>query len=568
MHMQSNFSAVSETGSPGELPHTDFTTVYTPSNTAVTHTQNKHTCSRSRADEASRNSDLKTSPVVNDYEERRESSGAKLSKNITGGKQCCCHCHRELRRITRSLSDGFLRVTYQSVRQPTKPGLSPVINAVSGRSELSVHRAEFLDKERDVRQDESRKVDAECIAGVGTCSMYQLESDGEYFHEKDLISVASNTSDDIVVLLPSTPPNWLTEDEQCTVDMPVSTHMYPQQIERQVGYVNLPTHMSCANSLSPIPTAFKSTGFDTHSRSSETNSQNDNFLQVKQEPSIHKWSKAITSSGFISDTFLNELTLKLTQLAKTSKSTCDHDRPTNEELAIDRTSRMNVSQGTQQEGKPPTPPPRRESLHCDEAESHSFSMQEPSIATRFGHNLSAGMSPQDNTSDDTNHRSTCTLQSVHPMSTSVSTTGVTTPNYSPPTLPSQSPRRTYTYSPQQNVAKSIAIANANSSSPTANAMCPPCPPNRDTCTTARKTDTTIITSSTNIHPLSTSMVDHDSFVSGSCSQGLSSQEVQKRISQMLNLVCLPPQGSSDAGVDVGSGMRTLTCLVATWEQKS
>lgn len=423
------------------------------------------------------------------------------------------------------------------------------LNSVNVKKSMNGHNA-------DPQQEGSLSEEIN-IVGSATCvcraesvhsNIDWLKSDGLSY---SVDSVASNISDNIIIILSSS-LNHIADDgisEQCAVTISESTSQ--QMIERQVGYLNLPTNGVDVHTQTELPCT--STGFDTHSKSRPIETctdESDGFaVQVSHMPS--KECKQITScSAFNSEAFVSELTFKLRQLAQSIT-----DKPSNEELGHYDTVKlyttlpnfpsMELNNGT------PVCIQSKGSHHSEETTCTA-----DTTTLNLSHRVSLQTSPSGDSSSSVNHQGS----PINPIATTSSAaTGLNA--HLQHMLPSNHTESSICR-PQQNLAKSTAITS-NPTTSTTNIQ-----PTSESLPKSDETKTAS-SSSTDTAGTSSSMVNRDSFVCGTCSQCLSTQEAREKLSQMLNIMCLPSSQNitcGDEGADNSSNKRTLTCVIATLEQ--
>lgn len=488
---------------------------------------------------------------VDDSHVQRESF--KLSRPSIAGTKCCCYCHCKVRkRIKRSLSDGFLHSSVlQTVHlQPLTGGQFIQDNMISNCKLNSIHKKTSVNGyNAGPQQEGSEEINREDIVGSAMCSAESVHSNIDWLKSDGLSysvdSIASNVSDNIIILLSSS-LDHIDDDgigEQCTERISESTSQ--QMIKRQVGYLNLPTNGVDVYTQRELPCT--STGFDTHSRSRPTatyTDESDEFAVQVSHVSSRECKKITSCSAFNSEAFVSELTFKLRQLAQSIS-----DRPSNEELCHFDTVKPHItlpnSPSTELNNGTPVSIQSKGSHYCNETCIDS---------TTPSHNVTLQTSPCGDSSSCVNH------QSSPIATTSSAATGLNA--HLQQVLPSN-----HTESgicpPQQNLAKSTAITSNLTTSTTNIQSTSNSPPNPD----ETKTDSS--NSSTDTAGTSSSMVNRDSFVCGMCSQCMSTQEAREKLSQMLNIMCLPSSQEitcGDEGADNSSNKRTLTCVIATLEQ--
>ena len=547
MYIQSNFSSVSETN----LDETDSAT-YMPSNAAISGMLNQHSKNTlSRAEKGYSRDQCSVDVQAKDSKCDNRRDNLKLSK------QCCCYCHCKVRkRIKRSVSDGFLHSSmFKKVHlQPLTGGFlqdnmisNDKLNAdVHVKKSMNGHNADPQQEGRN-KEDTVNSATCMCRAESAHSNIDWLKSDGLSY---SFDSIASNISDNIIIILSSS-LNHIADDgisEQCAVRISESTSQ--QMIERQVGYLNLPTHGVDVNTPTELPCT--STGFDTHSKSRPMahTDESDEFA-VQMSHVSNKECKPITSCSVLnSEAFVSELTFKLRQLAQSIT-----DTPSNEELShygtvklyttLPNSPSMELNNGT------PVSIQSKGSHHSEETTCTA-----DSTTLNLSHNVSSPIASGDSSSS-VNHQGS----PINPIATTPSAaTGLNA--HLQRVLPFNHKDSSISQ-PQQNLAKSAAITS-NPTTSTTNIQTTPHSPAKSDET---KTDSS--SSSTNTAGTSSSMVNRDSFVCGTCSQCLSTQEARDKLSQMLHIMCLPSSQNitcGDEGADNSSNKRTLTCVIATLEQ--
>ena len=515
-HIQSNFSASlvrvfsPAPSSPLYQPIDVSTTTHTPHG----HSNNPQCEDDKQEDDptmARDRADISPASATSDRD-RGENVERFVNLAKVNATHCCYNCHQSRKRISRSFSDSFLHQTRQSLQlkplrdheknmpvgnTPATPGEASDnrdVTLIDWKNEVHVHR-----NQPGEYRDESPSVSI-------------ASEDMNHLHKE--CSMSSNISDSgvIILLAPSLhDPKLERNAEQNGAHLGTERHVSSQtQIERQVGYLNLPTHSSQLSNNTPLepPTLHSlinhTAGFDI--TSSEIKSGT--VLQMKQPNSV---ALKEISPALDKEQFITELTTKLAKLELVGnedsiKKMVDLVPSEQPDCPSHSFSPVVV------ESTPPTPPPRRESLHPD-----TSAQLEPAAVPE--NNVSSQLSVLAGSSDD-----------IKPPNTAQSAT-YTTPETclhptTQPTSDSTSPEQL------QSVAKSKAISDQSGTS--------------------------------------FRMVNGATSVCGSCSQCMSAHEAQAQISRILNMVCSPLQATCSTDTSGENGARgktrTVTCFIATWER--
>lgn len=542
IHAQSNFSSVN-------INEADSTS-YMPSSTAISDLQHSRTT-------LSGDEKYLTRDQFNEVDDSHVQAMAykgdmrdslKLSKPSMTDTKCCCYCHYKTRkRIKRSVSDGLLHSgMLQTVHLQPLTGRFIQDDLTTNKKFNSVKKS-MNGRNAEPQQEGSKEINREDIIGSTMCRANSVHSDidclksGGLLHSVD--SITSNISEDIIILL-STSLDHLAEDgtgEKCTVRISESTSQ--QMIERQVGYLNLPTNGVDVHTQTELP--YTSTGFDSPGRTRLITGESDEFAAQIRHVSSKECRQITSCSAFNAEDFVSELTFKLRQLAKSIS-----DKPSNDELSNYDTVNPYItllnSLSKELNSGTPVSVQRNESHHCDENPST------PPLpdSTAPLHTVSLQGSPCSGSSRSVNHQGS----PINPITTTASTATGLNAHLSQVFLSESG-----IFPPQQNVAKCTAITNnPTTTTNTQHGICSP-----PTQCHGTKTDTS---SNTNTAGTSFSMVNRDSFVCGRCLRCLSTQEAREKLSQMLNLACMPSSQDITCEDEDKDNKWTLTCVIATLEQ--